>query len=259
MATAEPLTYDIETGDAESLAMAGVNLPPEPELNGPLKHVMETTPKERLAGVVAGGAVVTSLAAIILEQSAVVILAGVLSIVMGPYAYYQQTKLTDIATLKETAAVVQQEVDRLQHENNRLGKNIDELGETIDNLQDVEEALDYITKASTQSVSALEQQVEENKQILSRMKKSTKGRVIQNLISIIYRGDVNEDDIIGAEEVDEVIKGLHKIGGLTVHEEKLKIAITGRKTEAVIDVVKNLLSDDVPPEERIFEIEETPQ
>jgi hypothetical protein len=44
-----------------------------------------------------------------------------------------------------------------------------------------------------------------------------------------------------------------------VHEDKLKIAITGKKTEAVIDVVKNLLGDDVPPEERIFEIEETPQ
>jgi hypothetical protein len=259
MATAEPLTYDIETGDAESLVMAGVDLPPEPELKGPLKPVAETTPKERLAGVVAAGAVVTSLAAIILEQSAVVILAGVLSIVMGPYAYYQQTKLTDIATLKETAAVVQQEVDRLEQENIRLGKNVDELGETIDNLQDVEEALDYITKASTQSVSALEQQVEENKLILSKMKKSTKGRVIQNLISIIYRGDVNGDNVIGPEEVAEVIKGLHQIGGLTVHEDKLKIAITGKKTEAVIDVVKNLLGDDVPPEERIFEIEETPQ
>lgn len=259
MATAEPLTYDIETGDAESLAMAGVNLPPEPELKGPLKPVMETTPKERLAGVIAGGAVVTSVAAIIIEQSAVVILAGVLSMVMGPYAYYQQTKLTDIATLKETAVVVQQEVDRLKHENDRLGKNVDELGETIDNLQDVEEALDYITKTQTQSVSALEQQVEENKQILSKMKKSTKGRVIQNLISIIYRGDINGDDMIGEEEVAEVIKGLHKIGGLTVHEDKLKTAITGKKTEAVIDVVKNLLSEDVPPEERIFEIEETQQ
>jgi hypothetical protein len=259
MATAEPLTFDIETGDAQCLAMAGVNLPAEPELKGPLKPVSETTPKERLAGVVAGGAVVTSLAAIILEQSAVVILAGVLSIVMGPYAYYQQTRLTDIATLKETAAVVKQEVDRLKRENVRLGKNVDELGETIDNLQDVEEALDYITKTQTQSVGALEQLVEENKQILSKMKKSTKGRIIQNLISIIYRGDVNGDDIIGAEEVAEVIKGLHKIGGLTVHEDKLRIAITGKKTEAVIDVVKNLLSEDVPPEDRIFDIEETPQ
>jgi FtsZ-binding cell division protein ZapB len=259
MATAEPLTYDIETGDAESLAMAGVNLPPEPELKGPLKPVAETTPKECITGVIAGGSVVTSLVAIILEQSIVVILAGVLSGVMGPYAYYQQTKLTDISTLKETAVVIQREVDRLKHENDRLADNVDELGNTIDNLQDVEEALDYITKTQAQSVSGLEQQVEENKHILSKMKKNTKGQVIQNLISIIYRGDVNGDGMIGVEEVAELIKGLNNIGGLTVHEDKLKIAITGMKTDAIIDVVKNLLSEDVLPRERIFEIEEAQQ
>ena len=91
---------DVETGNAEALEAAGVNLPPEPELKGPLKPVAETTMKERIAGGVAFCAVGTSLAAIIVEQSVVVIVAGLLSSVMGPYAYYQQTKLTDIATLK---------------------------------------------------------------------------------------------------------------------------------------------------------------
>ena len=256
MATTEPLTHDIETGDAEALQLAGVNLPPEPELKGPLKPVAETTPKERVAALFALGAVITSLAAIIIEQSAVVILAGLLSMIMGPYAYFQQTKLTDIATLKETAAVVQAEVDRLKSENERLGKNIDELGETIDNLQDVEEALDVISKTQGQSVSALEAQVEENKEILKKMTKSTKGRIIQNLISIIYRGDKNQDDKIEDDEVDDVIKGLNKIGGLTVNEPKLRAAISGKSVESVIDVVKNLLSDDVAPEERIFQIDE---
>lgn len=255
MASTEPMG-DVETGNAEALEAAGVNLPPEPELKGPLKPVAETTMKERVAGGVAVCAVGTSLAAIVVEQSIVVIVAGVLSSVMGPYAYYQQTKLTDIATLKETAAAVQVEVDRLKAENERLSKNIDELGNTIDELQDVEEALEVISKTQGQSVDALEKQVQENKEILSKMKKSTKGRVIQNLISIIYRGDENDDEIISEDEATNVIKGLGKIGGLKIHEDRLRTAITGKSIESVIEVVKNLLSDDVPEGDRIFEIED---
>jgi hypothetical protein len=256
MSTTVPLNQDIETGDTEALEAAGVNLPPEPELKGALKPVAETTWKERIAGGVAVCAVGTSLAAIIVEQSAVVIVAGILSCVMGPYAYLQQTKLTDIATLKETAAAVQVEVDRLKLENDRLGKNIDELGNVIDDLQDVEEALEVISKMQGQSVGELEKQVQENKEILSKMKQGTKGRVIQNLISIIYRGDENADDMICEDEATSVIQGLSKIGGLMIHEDRLREAITGKSIEAVIDVVKNLLSDDVPEDEKIFEIKE---
>lgn len=258
-------TQDIETGiyteDAAALASAGVsvNLPPEPELKGPLKPVQETTPRERVAGGLAGAAVITSLAAIIVEHSAVVILAGVSAIVVGPYAYYQQTRLTDIAALKETTGVVRQEAERLESENERLGENVDELGETIDELQDVEESLAYISEGQTQSVAALETQVEEDKKILSKMHKSTKGAVLQNLISVILRADADGDMMIGEEEVADVIKGLHNIVGLRVHESILREKITGKSTEAVVDVVKNLMSaESVPPEERIFEFEETP-
>lgn len=88
------------------------------------------------------------------------------------------------------------------------------------------------------------------------MKKSTKGRVIQNLISIIYRGDENADDMISEDEATHVIAGLGKIGGLKINEPRLREAITGKSIECVISVVKNLMSDDVPEDQRIFEVDE---
>ncbi len=256
MVTSQPLNPDVETGNASVLEAAGITLPPEPELKGPLKPVQETTPKERAAAIVAAFAIVTALAAMVVEGSAIVAIAGILSICMGPYAYYQQTRLTDIATLKQTAEVIQVEVDKLKIENGRLSKNIDDLGKTIDDLEDVEQALEVISKTQGQSVAALEKQVQENKEILSKMKKSTKGRVIQNLISIIYRGDADMDDKISDEEATKVINNLKKIGGLVVHEDRLRKAMTGKSVEAVIDVVKNLLSDNVPENEKIFEVSE---
>jgi hypothetical protein len=252
---ATPMKGDIEEGGA--LQAAGVNLPPEPEMKGGLlKPIPETTFIERIFIGIAGLAVCTALAAMIVEGNVIVVVAGVLSIIMGPYAYYQQTKLTDIITLKETAAAVQVEVDRLKHENDRLGGNIDELGSTIDDLKEVENALQVITSTQGASVAGFEKQVEENKEILRKMKKSTKGRVIQNLISIIYRGDEDADDLIDPEEVDKVIQGLEKITGVQVNEDKLRAAISGKSIDSVIEVVKNLTNDDLAPEDRIFELKE---
>jgi FtsZ-binding cell division protein ZapB len=231
-----------------------VNLPPEPELKGPLKPVAEITAKEMLAAIVAGATVILAIAAMVVEGGAIVTIAGILSIIMGPYAYYQQTKLTDIATLKETTAAIQVEVDRFKEQNVRLAGNVNELAATIEELQDVEQALDIISNTQGQSVEAFETQVQENQAILARMKKSTKGRVIQNLISIIYRGDSDSNNIISEKEAKQVISELQEVGGLMIHEDRLRAAIVGKKVECIVDVVQNFLGDDIAEEERIIEL-----
>lgn len=240
-------------GGAGGGGAAAFHLPPEPQMKGPLKPVAETTPVERLTGVVAGITAILALSAMAVEGGTVVIVAGILSIIMGPYAYYQQTKLTDIKTLKETTVAVEKEVNRLKDENVKLAKTVDDLGETIDDLQDVGEALEVIQNTQNQSVSAFEKQVEENKEILARMKQSTRGRVIQNLISIIYRGDSNQDNIICEAEAEKMIMGLKGVSGLTVHEDRLRAAMVGKSIECIVDVMQNLLSDNVPEEDQIFE------
>ncbi|CAJ1936684.1 unnamed protein product [Cylindrotheca closterium] len=253
---AEPMIGDVEQGGG-ALEAAGVHLPPEPEMKGGLlKPVPETTFVERIFMGIAAIAIATALAAMVVEGNIIVIVAGVLSILMGPYAYYQQTKLTDIRTLKETAEKVKVEVDRLKNENNRLSNNIDELGSTIDDLKEVENALTVITSTQGASVSAFEKQVEENKEILSNMKKSTQGRIIQNLISILYRGDEDADDLIDAGEVDKVMAGIEKISGVDVREDKLREALTGKSIDSVIEIVKNLTDDNITDDERIFLVKE---
>jgi septal ring factor EnvC (AmiA/AmiB activator) len=248
--SSDPLV-DIERGDSTPFA----TIPPEPELKGPLKPVAETTPKERLTGLIAGLTVALALCAMVIENSAVVLVAGILSIIMGPYAYYQQTKLTDIATLKETTAALESEVNRFAQENVKLESTVNQLGETIEELHDVEQALLVISESQEQSVEALERQVDEYKKILEGMKTQTRDRVVQILISVIYRGDTNKDNIISLEEANRVIKGIDDVSGVTVHEDKLRAAIVGQSIEAVVDVVQNLLREDIPEEDRIFILE----
>eukprot|EP00545_Synedropsis_sp_CCMP1620_P005888 CAMPEP_0119013374 /NCGR_PEP_ID=MMETSP1176-20130426/8419_1 /TAXON_ID=265551 /ORGANISM="Synedropsis recta cf, Strain CCMP1620" /LENGTH=246 /DNA_ID=CAMNT_0006966463 /DNA_START=124 /DNA_END=864 /DNA_ORIENTATION=- len=239
--------------DVEAGNNAGGGIPPEPELKGALKPIAETTPVECIMMVVAGAAVATSLAAIVIEQSAVVVIAGLLSMAMGPYAYFQQTRLTDIKTLKETHEAVQMEVDRLSDSNDRLSKNISELSNTVDRLEEVETALDVITNQQGQSVSAFAEQVDTNRQLLKDMQGNVQNTIVQNLLSVVFASDTDKDQIVDEEEVEVLIARLQKIGGIEVHDDRFRTAFAGGSFTSLMNVVSNLLKDDVPEEERIFD------
>jgi FtsZ-binding cell division protein ZapB len=244
---------DVETG-----ASSG-GLPPEPEMKGALKPIAETTPVERLMMMIAAAAVATSLAAIIIEQSAVVVLAGIFSCAMGPYAYFQQTRLTDIKTLKETHEAVQAEVNRLKESNERLSKNISELSGTVDRLEEVETALDVISNQQGQSVSAFAKQVETNRSLLKQMQGNVKNTVVQNLLSVVFASDTDKDQTVDKEEVDKLIARLQKIGGIEVHDDRFRKAFEGGSFTSLMNVVSNLLKEDLPPEERIFDFDQAPK
>lgn len=229
-------------------------VPPPPEPKGALKPIAETTPVERIMMVVAGGAVATSLAAIIIEQSLVVILAGVLSCAMGPFAYYQQTQLTDVRTLQETHEAVQAEVDRLKASNERLSKNIADLSATVDRLEEVENALEVITNSQGKSISAFADQVETNRGILKSMKGNVKSTIVNNLLSVVFASDIDHDSIIDAEEVDAMIARLENIGGIEIHDDRFREAFAGGTFGDLMNVVSNLLKEDTPPEKRIFDV-----
>ena len=181
-------------------------------------------------------------------------MGGILSAVVGPYAYYQQVQLTDIKALQETQEKIQIEVDRLAAENKRLARNIDELSETVQGLKDVEDALEVITKTQGQTVAAFAEQVEENRKILQGMQKNLKANILQNLLSLVFGSDTNQDNIVNESEVDDLIRRIGNMSGVEMHEDKFRSAIVGKEVSAIMDIVQNLLRDDLPDEERIFVI-----
>lgn len=213
---------------------------------------------EILSGSIALVAVGTSVAACVLNPLTPVFVAGTLSSIIGPYAYYQQTKLTDIIALKETHEAVKKEVDRLQAENVRLNETVGELSDTIDKLEDVEQALDVITQTQGQSVAAFAEQVKENREILGQMQRNLKANVLQNLLQVVIRSDQDDNMHIEEDEVEDLIKRIKKINGVEIREDKLReiIMSSGGALSSVMDVIKNLMSDDVPEGEEIFIVKE---
>jgi len=262
-ATIDPIVGSRSTIDIEGQGVATEDTPDvidgeeETKNSGFLKPVKENTPLELLTGGVAGVAIVTSVVAMAFERSLVVIVAGILSCGVGPYAYYQQKQLTDIRNLKETHAAIEAEVDHLKMENERLNESVQELSATVDRLEEVEEALDALTETQGQSVGEFQKQVEKNKVILAKMEGNLRANVLQNLLSVIIRSDVDNDHVIDPEEIDDLMRRIKRINGVGIHEDRFRnmILTSGGSLKAVMGVIKNLLNNNLNDEEQIFVLE----
>lgn len=254
---------DIEAGSSASQkdGHPQLVLPPDPVVGqGFLKPVPETTVLERVAAGIAGLAVISAVTAMALEQSILVIVGGILSSIVAPYCYYQQTRLTDIRTLQETKRAISEQVDRLETENKRLVQNVDAMTASVDRLQEIDQALAVITESQGQNTEAFAKQVVENKQILQQMKGNLKANVLQNLLSVILRSDTDQNFTMDAAEIDTLVRRLQNTSGVTLKEDKFRAAIQGQSIHAVMDIVKNLLrSDDIPESERIFVLQQKEQ
>lgn len=177
---------------------------------------------------------------------------------IGPYAFYQQKRLTDVIALQETHIALSAEIDRLGEENDRLHEAVEELSKTVDRLEDVEQALDTITSMQGQSIEALEEQVEDNREILSKMQSNLKANVLQNLLQVVIRSDKDADMDIEGEEIEELIKRLEGINGVEVHKDRFRDAINyaGGSLQSVMDIIKNLMADESSAGNEIFTIKE---
>lgn len=214
----------------------------------PLGKVWAHTPMEIVAGIGALLAVGTSVSGIILDgfSSKIAIVSGILTSIVGPYSYYQQTKLTDIAALKATHEAVKKEVDRLAGENVRLGDTVGGLSETMDKLEDVEGALDVITQTQGQSVDTFKEQVEANREILNQLQKQLRANVLQNLLQVVIRSDQDDNMEIEEHEIDPLINRITKINGVEVMRDRFRerIISSGGQLSSVMDIIKNLMAND---------------
>jgi len=224
-----------------------------------LGKVWAHTPMEILSGVGALVSVGTSVTAIVMSGfQSIVLISGILTCVVGPYSYYQQTKLTDIVALKATHEAVKREVNRLAGENVRLNETVGDLSNTMDKLEDVEQALDVITQTQGQSVATFKEQVKENREILNQLQKQLRANVLQNLLQVVIRSDQDDNMQIEEHEIDPLINRITKINGVEVMRDRFRhrIMSSGGSLSSVMDIIKNLMADDVSGEDAIFIIKE---
>ena len=129
-------------------------------------------------------------------------------------------------------------------------------------LQELEQSLEDIQALGGASLQELEKQLEESKQILNSFNRNVKADVLQNLMTVLLTMDRDGNMMLSNEEIDELIQTLEGIQGAQMDEARFRKAIIdqGRSITGVMEIARNLLSDETPLEESIFTLfEEDPK
>lgn len=223
------------------------------------RPLSQMTINEQVTVIVAVFTIVLSFVTMIIEGSLIAVFSGLLSMVMGVYAHYQQTQLAKLKILSKEETAMEKDIVRLKGDNTKFSYTIDELEGRVEDLIDVEDALNIISESRSGSVNALEKDADLNFEVVCNMKQPAEASVIGTLVSsIFYRqedGDMDTDTPITEEETTIIIKKLYDIAGLSFDEGRLRDTIVGSSiAESMMDAVQNLLDEDIPTVRRIFQV-----
>jgi hypothetical protein len=118
----------------------------------------------------------------------------------------------------------------------------------------MQRTLETVRAVEGQSVDELERQLGESRQILDSMQDNLTGDILQNLISVVLTVDNDGDSVLSDAEIDDLIAKIEGMQGVDLKENLLRKKLTeqGRSLNAIMDVAKNLLDDECPPDQNIF-------
>lgn len=245
---------DTETGESQPLPVDLVdeNSPllifnDDPEADDVLLgDVPPWTPIEISVSALAGVTVVTAIAALLISSNPIVVATSVIGLLVPPYTAFQEQKKTDCIAMEQTSETMENELENLKVETERLEGATKELESSIVNLQSLRAVFEEIREMEDTSLDALEEQMEESKEIMSKMHESNLDVVLQNIFDILLASDKNADDILSDEEINNLILSLEGINNVEIHDETMKKLIIdeGRDVNAVMKLCKNIMDND---------------
>lgn len=250
----KPLHMEIDGGNGNEGTTSAMKSSGRKEL----AMVAEQTLLEKFTALVSFAAFASSIASMIMVGGTIVKTASVLIILLSPYSYFQQTRITDIRALKETYLTLKQEVNQLAVENDNLKEQVGRLDKSVGKLEDIENVMSAITETEGQSVDSLRATVEENAQNVERMEKNIRANVLQNILSVVFSCDGNGDYNLSDKETTMLIKSLRDVNGVNVNEKKFRKIVQDKNgsVEGVVEILRNLLDEDSNDNNAVFSFEE---
>jgi len=186
---------------------------------------------------------------------AIVYVCGVSSLATGPYVVYQRKQLRDVDSLRRVQNRIRKEVNRLQEENSKIHENVDDLTDTVARVAAVEKELRSIAGEQGQSVEEFCGLLREHEQINKEIRRHIQIQVLQQLMDEVMKADRDGDDNLSDGEIRKLKWYMKSMKSVTFHEDRFDaILMKTRSMKSLMQVVRNLLDDDVPESEKVFEL-----
>lgn len=241
---------DPELGEQTPLLLSSSTASEPP----PLENIQDWTRREQAVAGVSALSFAASLAGMMSTPEPLVLVSGTIGCAVAPYVAIQQQKITHVEALEETNQRVELEVAQLKEENKKFMAQVHEMTQSVQSLKQSKEKLDTIASVQGASLDKLEKQLEATRNIYSKLQQNLQGDILNNLIDIALACDDNQDMVLSDEEIDDVIRKLEQVHGIDVDNEGVRRVLVqnGRSMDAIMEIVKNLLRDDIPLEQNLF-------
>ena len=170
--------------------------------------------------------------------------ASACTFLFGPYAAYQQRKLASLGTLRAAQNDLRAQVNYLYAENERLQRSLGRLDVSVDQLESVERELTRIS-GGNQNLDRLVQISQEQAEINRRIKVQLKKAVLQNILRVVVKCDVDKDFMVNPQEMEILIVRLGMMDGVEFHERNFRRKFSGNLSLATImTLIRSLLQND---------------
>ena len=176
-------------------------------------------------------------------------------LVSSTYVIKQNSILKKSASVFDVNNRIRQQSNRMKEENKKLQREVAKLEESVGRLKEVEEGLALMAEQQGTDLNRLMELVDENRKTIDEMKVLMKGKLCQNMISLMLKCD-DGDFCLDDRETDILCLRLANIEGVQFHEKKMRSLIKARKGDllAVVGVVRDLLKND-PNAPKVFSFE----
>jgi outer membrane murein-binding lipoprotein Lpp len=144
------------------------------------------------------GGVAASIAAMIpgallLSPSIMVYIAGAITIANAPYSAFKEVRMARIPTIRALNDKLRNEAHRLEAEVDALSEEIDAIAPEAERAGAVEEELREIADRQQFNVDRLIDLVNENEEVLDQMRDNLRQKIVQDIIHIVIKSDVDND------------------------------------------------------------------
>ncbi|KAL3804490.1 hypothetical protein HJC23_002529 [Cyclotella cryptica] len=190
--------------------------------------------------------VTTAMAAPVLNLTTLAVAAGV-CVTVTPFVWINEWKLIRYPALRRTINALRHEVTVLNKEINFLNMEVLELEIELERMEEETKELQDITKMQDKNIDELVDLVKENQQILEEMRDYLRQAVLQDIIKLILRSDVDRDGMLNKVEAKTLefnLKLSLDAYGIVFDTDKFYRAIgLSPSLVNVITIVKRLLPD----------------
>jgi hypothetical protein len=187
-----------------------------------LSMIAEQTVLEKLVALFSLLVLASAIASLVMVGGTIIKASCIIMLLLSPYSYYQQTRITDIRALKETYAALTGEVNELEERNQELRYKVDNLHTVVDKLQDLEDVIEAISETQGKSVESLFETVQENEKIVQQLESNVRAVVLQNILSVVFSSDVDGDKKLSKEETNALIHNLSQINGVRINQGEFR-------------------------------------